>query len=157
MNSVQMHRLRGLPSLTTAASWLRDSVPWRWFRSRSSGGSASAFGGAQVALRVILRYFEDDDLIRRSRASDVKLHWFTDGLILFLDRLVVSDHVHRVLEALGVHFVQLHLNGTNALNPLLLIDIEFEDVAFVEALELLHFVMISRDQSALHTRSPIVL
>jgi hypothetical protein len=102
---------------------------------------------------LILSEIEHNDFVRRASSADIKLYGLANSLVFLLDALVIGNNVERVLEMFSVNLPEGNLNRTHVLGPLgIFIEIEFEDVALAQALELFYFVMITSDQAALYAQ-----
>src|SRR6202041_2043967 len=120
-------------------------------RRRGRRRSRSGLGSAQIPFRGILGNIKDDDFVRRPGSVDVELDRLANGSVLLFDVLVIRDYVDRVLVLLGVRLLQLHLDRPNLFRGLRrLAEREFENIAFSEAPQLLHLIMIPGDQAALN-------
>src|ERR1700735_815313 len=121
-------------------------------RGSRGRGRSGRFGGAQIALGLVLGEIENDNFVGSASAFHVELDGLANGLVFFLDALIVRDDGHRVAVVLGVNFLQLHLNRADVLGGVGFGEIEFENVAFAASLEFLDFVVVARDQAALNTQ-----
>src|SRR3984957_3712751 len=143
----------GLPKIRTPRDHYEQLLRAKLIARRRAGGwsRTGRLGSAQVSLGLILGEIDDDDLVRSARALHVKLNGLANGLVLLFNGLVVGDDVDGVAIVFGVDFLQLHLNRTDVLRTGIgFSEIEFEDVALAAAFEFFDFIMVARDQAALH-------
>src|SRR6267154_3956632 len=101
---------------------------------------------AEVAADRVLAKLVDYDFFVNVRTREVEEDWFVHGAILLFEALVCDGYGGAELVTLFVHATQFHSDIPNLLRLAPAGDGEFNVVPFVEAAELVNFVMVAGDE-----------
>ena len=121
-------------------------------RLLSPGRDSNVLWRRKIAVDFIFSDVKHDDFVGPRHAMDVELHGLVGRLVFFLNRLVVGDDHQRVLEFLGIRLGQSNLDGADVGGGLGLGEVELKNIAFTLALQLIQFLLVARDQAALHAK-----